>query len=141
MTAMNAEPPANRPNILLILVDDMGFSDIDYYNPQPLVHDGRIIEGAEDFYTTDNYTQQGIDFLRRCAREDEPFFLHLCYNAPPWPLHAPPPARLRQSSFRSRCSAAKKRPWPERLSMCREIWKGSAPRPRPCIILVGSSVP
>ena len=44
----------------------------------------------EEFYTTDFFTDTALDYLdpARLA-EDRPFFLHLCYNAPHFPLEAP----------------------------------------------------
>jgi len=34
-------------------------------------------------------TEHAIDFVRRCAARDEPFFLYVPYNAPHYPMHAP----------------------------------------------------
>ncbi|QDU91118.1 Arylsulfatase [Pirellulimonas nuda] len=50
----------------------------------------RITSFPEDFYTTDAFTDHAIATVRRFAEGDAPFFLHLCYNAPHYPLHAPP---------------------------------------------------
>ncbi len=43
---------------------------------------------AAGFYTTDAFTDQALDMLRKHP-EDRPFFLYLAFNAPHWPLHAP----------------------------------------------------
>jgi arylsulfatase len=59
-----------------------------YFNPSPLIDDDRIVPVPEDFYTTDNYTTEAIRFIEDCRRRDQPFFVHLTYNAPHWPLHA-----------------------------------------------------
>lgn len=43
----------------------------------------------EAFYTTDAFTDYGIQFLREAHRTpDQPTFLYLAYNAPHWPLQA-----------------------------------------------------
>ncbi len=60
-----------------------------YYNPSPLMHNHDIIEVPEGFYTTDNYTLEACRMMRASAAGDQPFFMHVCYNAPHWPLHAP----------------------------------------------------
>ncbi len=43
-----------------------------------------------DFYTTDFYTAQAIEFLEETAASDAPFFLYIAYQAPHDPLHAWP---------------------------------------------------
>ncbi len=55
-------------------------------------NDERITEFPEDFYTTDAFTDYAIDFVDRMAKAEQPapFFLHLCYTAPHYPLHAKP---------------------------------------------------
>ncbi|MBX3435635.1 MAG: arylsulfatase [Pirellulales bacterium] len=50
----------------------------------------RITEFPADYYTTDAFTDEAIAAVRRMAGEDKPFFLHLCYTAPHYPLHAKP---------------------------------------------------
>lgn len=44
-----------------------------------------------DYYTTDAFTDNAIQFIRESKDEDpqKPFFLYLAYNAPHWPLQAP----------------------------------------------------
>lgn len=48
---------------------------------------GRTVE-ADGRYLTDVWTDEAISFVRR--HRDEPFYLHLAYNAPHTPLQAPP---------------------------------------------------
>lgn len=44
----------------------------------------------EDFYTTDFFTDVAIDYLDQALENpDRPFLLHLCYNAPHFPLETP----------------------------------------------------
>ena len=56
----------------------------DYYK-WALDRNGRY-ERADGRYLTDVLTQEAIEFLRR--RRNEPFYLHLAYNAPHFPLQA-----------------------------------------------------
>ena len=48
----------------------------------------RYTPPSDGFYSTDAFTDQALDMLRKHP-EDNPFFLYLAYNAPHWPLHAP----------------------------------------------------
>mgnify|MGYP003651124715 FL=1 len=41
-----------------------------------------------DFYTTDAFTDRAITYLQEAAGDDRPFYLHLCYTAPHFPLQA-----------------------------------------------------
>ena len=50
----------------------------------------RVTEFAEDFYTTDAFTDHAIACVKRFAGEKRPFFLHVTYTAPHYPLHAFP---------------------------------------------------
>lgn len=59
-----------------------------YFHPSPLIQDDHLIDPPEGFYTTDNYTDASIRFIEDSCRTEEPFFLHITYNAPHWPLHA-----------------------------------------------------
>ena len=44
----------------------------------------------QEFYTTDFFTDAAIDYLRQAAKNpDQPFLLHVCHNAPHFPLEAP----------------------------------------------------
>ncbi len=54
------------------------------HNDQP------VTEFPEDYYTTDAFTDHAIECLQQYAAADEPFFLHICYTAPHYPLHASP---------------------------------------------------
>ncbi len=53
-------------------------------------NDQRITEFPDDYYTTDAFTDHAIQTLKRFAAKDQPFFIHLCYTAPHYPLHAWP---------------------------------------------------
>ena len=44
----------------------------------------------QEFYTTDFFTDAALDYVDQAARQkDKPFLLHVCYNAPHFPLEAP----------------------------------------------------
>ncbi len=43
----------------------------------------------EKWYTTDLWTTFGLKFIDEALAEKKPFYLHLCHNAPHFPLQAP----------------------------------------------------
>lgn len=51
--------------------------------------DQLIHEFPEDYYTTTAFTEAALKFINESSQTDEPFFLHVCYTAPHYPLHAP----------------------------------------------------
>jgi len=61
-----------------------------YFNPRPLVEQDRIVDPQPGFYTTDAYTDAAMRMVDEAHGAGRPFFVHLCYNAPHWPLHALP---------------------------------------------------
>lgn len=50
----------------------------------------REIDPPEGWYTTDAYTDEGLEFVRESVRLEKPFFWYLAYNAPHYPLKAKP---------------------------------------------------
>ncbi len=52
--------------------------------------DRRITSFPDDFYMTDAITDYAVRSIERLAAADQPFFLHVCYTAPHYPLHAKP---------------------------------------------------
>ena len=44
----------------------------------------------DGFFATDAFTDRAIEFMEEANTKSGPFFLYLAYNAPHWPLHAPP---------------------------------------------------
>jgi arylsulfatase A-like enzyme len=62
-----------------------------YFNPHGLMDQDRRIR-AEDpvYYYTDALTDRACGMVREAAALGSPFFLHVCYTAPHWPLHAWP---------------------------------------------------
>ena len=53
-------------------------------------NDQRITEFPDDFYTTDAFTDHAIKAIHTADRANKPFFLHVTYTAPHYPLHAKP---------------------------------------------------
>ncbi|MEQ8789694.1 MAG: arylsulfatase [Pirellulaceae bacterium] len=53
-------------------------------------NDELIKEFPDDFYTTDAFTDHAVEAIRDYAAADKPFFIHVCYTAPHYPLHAKP---------------------------------------------------
>jgi arylsulfatase len=53
-------------------------------------NDELITTFPEDYYTTDAFTDHAIATLKRFTAQSKPFFLHICYTAPHYPLHAKP---------------------------------------------------
>lgn len=53
-------------------------------------NDKLITEFPKDFYTTDYFASHAIDTIKRFAANGKPFFIHLAFNSPHYPLHAWP---------------------------------------------------
>jgi arylsulfatase len=53
-------------------------------------NDELITSFPKDYYTTDAFTDHAIETMRRFSRSEKPFFMHIAYTAPHYPLHAPP---------------------------------------------------
>lgn len=68
----------------------------DFYRgqgPEPFLdQETPVTEFPADYYTTDAFTERAVNQIREfaAAESESPFFLHLCYNAPHYPLHAKP---------------------------------------------------
>ena len=63
-----------------------------YFALQPLYLDRESQQPGENFYATDAFTGNAVKFIEEHGREHKakPFFMHLCYTAPHFPLHAKP---------------------------------------------------
>lgn len=63
-----------------------------YFALQPLYLDRENIKPGDNFYATDAFSYWAVKFLdeHHDRHKDQPFFLHLCYTAPHFPLHAKP---------------------------------------------------
>ena len=53
-------------------------------------NDRRITEFPEGFYTTDAFSDHAARTIERFAGTGKPFFVHVCYTAPHYPIHAWP---------------------------------------------------
>ncbi len=53
-------------------------------------NDRRITEFPDNFYTTDAFTDHAIEQIESAVQANKPFFVHVCYTAPHYPLHAKP---------------------------------------------------
>ena len=51
--------------------------------------DQRIETFPDDYYTTTAFTDHAIECVEDFSKVDKPFFLHVTYTAPHYPLHAP----------------------------------------------------
>ncbi len=58
--------------------------------PDPFVHNDKHVETVPaDYYTTDAFTDHAVSQIREFSKQkDKPFFLHLAYTAPHYPLQA-----------------------------------------------------
>jgi arylsulfatase A-like enzyme len=77
-----------------ILVQGAGshFNNTGYASTQPTVdyrRNGDPVTLPDDFYSSDFYTDQMIEFIDTHKDDDKPFFGYLAFSAPHWPLHAP----------------------------------------------------
>jgi arylsulfatase len=79
------------------LPPDRGFDDWygtpagagSYFNPKPLYRNHTLVEPEGDgYYYTDAVSDEAVQMIERAAEGDQPFFLHVSYTAPHWPLHA-----------------------------------------------------
>jgi len=62
-----------------------------YYDPPFLVRDNSFVKPeGKDYYHTDAITEAAVEYLSEFGPKPEPFFLHVTYTAPHWPLHAFP---------------------------------------------------
>ncbi|MCA9109094.1 MAG: arylsulfatase [Planctomycetaceae bacterium] len=58
---------------------------------RPFLHNERpVTEFPDGYYTTDAFTDHAVSQIRKFAAERDPFFVHVCYTAPHFPLHALP---------------------------------------------------
>jgi arylsulfatase A-like enzyme len=63
-----------------------------FFRPDNLFDGRAAIKPEGDYYFTDAVTEHAVRFLDEHGREHagKPFFLHVCYTAPHFPLHARP---------------------------------------------------
>jgi arylsulfatase A-like enzyme len=59
-----------------------------YFDPTLLVRDAEFITPGEDFYYTDAIGEEAVRMISEGGRTGKPFFLHVAFTAPHFPLHA-----------------------------------------------------
>ena len=60
-----------------------------YFNPRTLMQDDRVIQPeSPDYYLTDAISDNAVRMIEEDTTRDKPFFLHVSYTSPHWPLHA-----------------------------------------------------
>lgn len=62
-----------------------------FFYPHALTENGEFVnEFPDDFYYTDTISDKAVEMITDANESDAPFFLHVAYTAPHWPLHALP---------------------------------------------------
>ncbi len=61
-----------------------------YFNPLRLMEQEKRIDVGMDYYYTDGISDAACRMIEESSGSEQPFFLHVCYTAPHWPLHALP---------------------------------------------------
>lgn len=62
-----------------------------YFDPHNLMEQDRFIRATDpDFYYTDAISDNAVKMIGEAIEVNKPFFVHVCYTAPHWPLHALP---------------------------------------------------
>ena len=60
-----------------------------YFYPQALMRDDKFLElESSDYYLTDAISDNAVNMIQDNTDSGKPFFLHVAYTAPHWPLHA-----------------------------------------------------
>ena len=81
-------------------------------------NDERITSFPDDFYTTDAFTDAAIEAMRGAHDEDKPFFVHVTYTCPHYPLHAKPEDIEKYiGKFRMGWDTMRKNRWQRQQSM------------------------
>ena len=62
-----------------------------FFYPRALTDEGEFISDyPADFYYTDAISDKAAEMIADAHGQGDPFFLHVAYTAPHWPLHAQP---------------------------------------------------
>ncbi len=60
-----------------------------FFHPRTLMKDEKFLDiDTSDFYLTDAISENAVSMLEDSSKTDNPFFMHVAYTAPHWPLHA-----------------------------------------------------
>jgi arylsulfatase len=61
-----------------------------FFNPHGLMDQDRFVQADDpDYYYTDAISEHACRMIDEAVGCGDPFFMHVCYTAPHWPLHAP----------------------------------------------------
>lgn len=73
---------------------DPSLPDPVFYNGgkrRPFLHnETSVTEFSDNYYTTDAFTEHAVQQIHKSKVDNRPYFLHVCYTAPHFPLHAKP---------------------------------------------------
>ena len=99
--------------------------------PEPFVHNGTPVRSVpEGYYATDAFADHAAAQIRKLSKGDRPFFLHLAFTAPHYPLQAPPEdiARYRER-YRDGYAALRQERYRRviELNLISKDWKLPAP--------------
>lgn len=62
-----------------------------FFNPFNLMEQDQFVAPhGDDYYYTDAISDKAIGMMEEAVADGLPFFTHVCYTAPHWPLHARP---------------------------------------------------
>ena len=60
-----------------------------FFHPRTLMKNDEILDiDTSDFYLTDAISENAVSMLETSRKDNKPFFMHVAYTAPHWPLHA-----------------------------------------------------
>jgi len=60
-----------------------------FFHPRTLMKDENFLDiDTSDFYLTDAISENAVSMLEDSSKTDKPFFMHVAYTAPHWPLQA-----------------------------------------------------
>ena len=60
-----------------------------FFHPQTLMRDDELIDiDTTDFYLTASISDNAVTMIEEAKETDKPFYIHVAYTAPHWPLHA-----------------------------------------------------
>lgn len=89
-------------------------------------NDERVVKFPEAFYTTDAFTDHAISAIEVAHRNGKPFFVHIPYTAPHYPLHAKPEdIKKYVGKFKMGWEEMRKRRWQRQkeMGLVDDAWK------------------
>lgn len=109
-----------------------------YLNGESVANDDPRL--TKDWYSTDLWTDQGLQFIDEARAAEKPFYLHLCYNAPHFPLQAPAESIEKfRGSYREGWEVIQQTRWARQIEMglVDASW---VPAPRPADVAAWASL-